>query len=266
MRGRAVHAATAAAALSALAFGLGVTSTAHAQERNDTTSRWPWGSPPIQGSGHVQSETRDVVPFRAIVFSIPAKLIVRQTAAREAIELRADDNLLALIETRVVDRAGIPTLEIATKQDATFSSANPITVSVDVRALEALAIQGSGVAIGEGLRASALKLALLGSGRIALRGLRAEALDIEVAGSGHVDVAGEATKLNLSIAGSGSLMAEGLKTDDARVSVSGSGKASLDAHRSLSVSIAGSGNVVYTGEAVVKSSTVGSGSVRKRGG
>ena len=52
------------------------------------------------GSGHPASEARAVSDFQAISAAGPIKLVVRQTA-REALQLRADDNLLPLIETTV---------------------------------------------------------------------------------------------------------------------------------------------------------------------
>jgi len=52
------------------------------------------------------------------------KLVLRQ-GAREGFELRANDNVLPLIETQVVDRGGVPTLEIGTKNVPAIPPARP---------------------------------------------------------------------------------------------------------------------------------------------
>ncbi len=69
-----------------------------------------WSS--VSGSGKLQTEARNVTGFQAIATHGSVKLVLRQ-GAREGLELHADDNILPLIETRVVDRSGVPTLEIA---------------------------------------------------------------------------------------------------------------------------------------------------------
>src|SRR5260221_8311318 len=51
----------------------------------------------VVGSGRVQSERRAVSAFQAIVLRGSMKLVLHQ-GAREGVELRADDNLLPLIE------------------------------------------------------------------------------------------------------------------------------------------------------------------------
>ena len=63
--------------------------------------------------------------------------------------MRADDNLLPLIETNVVERKGVPTLEIRTRRGASYSTRQPIVVSVGVVDLKALSLNGSGDAVAE---------------------------------------------------------------------------------------------------------------------
>ena len=57
--------------------------------------------PTVAGSGKVATETRAVVGFDAIALRGSITLELRQ-GEREGLELSADDNLLPLIETRVV--------------------------------------------------------------------------------------------------------------------------------------------------------------------
>lgn len=217
----------------------------------------------VVGSGRVQTEARKVSGFSAIALQGSMKLVLRQ-GAREAVEVRADDNLLALIETRVVDRGGVATLEIGAKSGSSYSTRSEIIVVVDLVTLQALSVTGSGDAISNSLKTAKLGLAITGSGNVRLRQLDADDLSIKVSGSGDVDVTGRTAKLGVVISGSGDVRARDLDAQDVSISIAGSGDASVTARKSLSVSIAGSGDVVYGGDASVKSSIAGSGSVKKR--
>ena len=67
------------------------------------------GGPPVRGSGRIVAESRDFAPFRAVHLKGGMALVLRP-AARQAVEVRADDNLLPLVVTAVVQRGGVPTL------------------------------------------------------------------------------------------------------------------------------------------------------------
>ena len=217
----------------------------------------------VQGSGKLQTEARTVGRFQAIELHASIKLVLRQGAA-EALELRAEDNLLALVETRVVNRSAVPTLEIRTRDGSPYSSRNPITLTVDVVRLSSLSVRGSGNVSGDGLKAPALKIAVAGSGDVKLQKLSLDEMSLKISGSGSAQLSGRVTRLSLSISGSGDINTRELEADEVSVSIAGSGDASVNAGNTLNVSIAGSGDVEYTGAATVKSSVAGSGSVKKR--
>ena len=217
----------------------------------------------VAGSGKLASETRVVAGFQAIALRASMKLVLRQ-GTREGIELRADDNILPLIETTVVDRGGLPTLEIRTKKDASFSTGSPVVATIDLITLRALSISGSGDVVGEALKTPGLAVAISGSGDVKLKQLIADEVSAKVSGSGDIEFSGRAAKLGISISGSGDVKTRGLEADDVTVSVAGSGDADVTARKTLTVSIAGVGNVKYTGDATVKSSIAGHGNVSKQ--
>ena len=219
-----------------------------------------WGS--VAGSGKLQSETRNVSGFQAISTHGAVKLVLRQ-GTREGLELRADDNILPLIETRVVDRGGVPTLEIGTKDGASYSSRNPVVATIDLISLRAITLSGSSDVVCEALKSPVLQIAVSGSGNLRLHQLDVDQLAVKVSGSGNVDFSGRAATLGLKIAGSGDANTRALEADDVAVSVAGSGDVIVNARKTLSVSVAGSGSVAYTGTAAVSSSIVGSGRVKK---
>ena len=221
------------------------------------------GGAVVRGSGRIVSEPRAVTPFQAVHLRGAMKLVLRQ-GTKEAVEVRGDDNLLSLVETTVISRGGVPTLEIGSKRNASYTTRNRIVVTVDVVTLKALAITGAGDAEADGLKAGELNVHVAGSGDLRLRRLSADSLGLKLSGSGDVAASGRAGTLAVSIAGSGDVAARELEADDVTVSIAGSGDARVNARRTLSVSVAGSGDVEYTGDATVRSSIAGSGNVTKR--
>jgi hypothetical protein len=216
------------------------------------------------GSGRAASETRSVSGFQAISMRGDIDVIVRQ-ANTEGVRVRADDNVLPLVQTVVEGSGDARTLRIQYKPGESVRNKTPVVVTVDVVKLSAVASAGSGDLSVEALKTPALALSLAGSSDAKLRQLDTEQLSIHIAGSGDVQASGRAAKLDISIAGSGDVQTRELVAGDVSVSIAGSGDASVTAQKTLGVAIAGSGDVEYGGAATLaKSSIVGSGTVRKR--
>lgn len=214
----------------------------------------------VVGNGQASTERRTVPEFTAVSVTGGIDVRIRQ-AAQQTLDVRADANLLALLET-VVDSD--KSLQIRWKHNNRPRSRNQPVVEIAVAQLQSLASSGSSDIRVDGFKATQLKAAVSGSGDIRLDKLQAEQLGVSIAGSGDVSASGQVVRLQVKIAGSGDLHGEGLKAEDVTVSIAGSGDAAVQADKTLTVSIAGSGDVVYTGAATVKSSIVGSGSVTKR--
>ena len=207
-------------------------------------------------------ETRDVGSFHAIGVSIPAKVEITQ-GDKEIVVLEGDAEQLAQIETVVENGA----LKLR-KRDREWSwnwRGDKVRAYVTVRALDSIAISGSGDVNAPALRSERLSLAVSGSGDMKIGTLTATQLDISVSGSGDVSVAGKAERVSGSIAGSGSLKAAKLESDKASISIAGSGDATLWARTSLSAQIAGSGDLRYYGDPSVRSSVAGSGRLKRLG-
>jgi hypothetical protein len=216
----------------------------------------------IRGSGRIGTERRAVSGFERISIAGPFEVELHQ-GTQEGLELSGDDNLLALVDTRIEGTPGSANLKIAPKNDTSFAVTQPIRIRIDLIRLSALAIGGSGDITGKGLRVAGLAISIGGSGSVDLGGLEAERLAVTIGGSGHVGADGHARELALRIGGSGNGLFGRLVVDDARVEVAGSGNADVNVGRDLRVSIAGSGHVRHTGAAVPKASIAGSGSVQR---
>ena len=188
-------------------------------------------------------QARSVGGFEAVAVRDAVTLVLKP-AALESVHVSADETLLAQVETRVVTRRGVPTLEVGLQRGARTFGRGTVSVTVGFAWLSALPVSGSGDVRGEGLASAALKVALSVSGSVRLAG-RSDRLVVEIAGSGDVDTSA-------------------LAADQVAVDIAGSGDARVDARKTLAVAIAGSGDVAYRGDAVVTSSIAGSGKVRRR--
>lgn len=215
------------------------------------------------GSGVVQTQARAVSGFNAIAVSGSIDVVVRQTG-REAAEVKADDNLLPLIETVVEAGSEGRTLKVRWKSGESVHTKADAVVTVDVKELSAIATAGSGDVKVESLKAPKFSLSISGSSDAKLDGLAADELSVRISGSGDVKAAGSAQRLEIKISGSGDVDAQALQSDDVAIAIAGSGDAAVVANRKLAISIAGSGDVVYSGAAAVSQSVAGSGSVRKK--
>lgn len=215
------------------------------------------------GSGKSATEQRNVSEFDAIAVSGSFRVEVRQ-AAKEAVAVTADDNLLPLIETVVESTSQGRTLYLRTKRGESFRTKGELKIVVDVVKLGAISNSGSGYLLVDTLKTPGLKLSIAGSADAQMRALDTDSLQISIAGSGDVKVAGRAAKLRLSIAGSGDASLTELASDDVTVSIAGSGDAQVTANKSLAATVAGSGDVRYRGTATdLKTTVMGSGSIRK---
>jgi hypothetical protein len=223
-----------------------------------------WAAGWTTGSGVAQTQARPVSGFNAIAVSGSIDLVVRQSG-REAAEVKADDNLLPLIET-VVESAGADgrTLKVRWKSGESIHTKTDAVVTVDVKELSAIATAGSGDVKVESLKTPKFSLSISGSSDARLDGLSADEFSVRISGSGDVKAAGSAQRLEIKISGSGDVDTQALQADDVAIAIAGSGDAAVVANRKLAISIAGSGDVVYSGAAAVSQSVAGSGSVRKK--
>jgi len=214
----------------------------------------------ITPSGKAVTESRAASDFKAVAFSLPGTLVLKQGPAAPVM-LEADDNLMPEIET-VVEGG---TLKIRFRRGIDVRGKTRIQVLVTVPELESLAVAGSGDALSESLKAGALKIALSGSGSVRIAKLEAESLAASVAGSGSLRVAGRVGEVKADIAGSGGVEAGRLEAARVRVAVAGSGNATFWARESLDVAIAGSGDVRYYGDPVLTKKVAGYGPIKRLG-
>lgn len=188
----------------------------------------------LKGSGHLQSEPREIPPFSKLESTGAVKLRFNCGSERHLL-IEADDNILPVIKTAVTG----DTLKIWSSRS--YSSEQPIVVNVSNPQLDSIASSGSG--------------------NLDVRNVDEQGLDVDISGSSNMTVTGQAKDLDLSISGSGSFDGAQLRADTAKVNVRGSGSAEVNVDKRIDASISGSGSVKYSGHAQVNSHVTGSGQI-----
>jgi hypothetical protein len=208
---------------------------------------WHSSAKTTPGSRVEASETRTVAAFQRIELSgsidLEAEIGGDASAAPEVV-VRADDNLIGLLET---ESNGGTLVVRWKKSDLRPDPRVEPRVRVRVPVLE--------------------RLSLTGSGDATVRGLSGGTFGAQLAGSGDVTLKGRVERLNITVSGSGDVDAFGLDSVEARVTCSGSGDVRVKASDRVDAAVSGSGDVRYRGNPkTVERSVAGSGTVESDGG
>lgn len=216
----------------------------------------------VRGNGAVKRQARAVAHFTGLSLSLPAQVELR-IGNTESVTIETDDNLLPLIET-VVENG---TLKLRPARRNMRIDASTLKIVVHARAVERIALGGSGAIRSDALRGGKMEFDLGGSGSIDVQAIDAESVAVSVGGSGNLKAGGgRAQSVSVSIGGSGDVDLGRLAAGHASVSVAGSGTAIVWARDELSATIAGSGDVNFYGDPRVSRSVIGSGDVERLGG
>ncbi|MFN4114877.1 MAG: head GIN domain-containing protein [Inhella sp.] len=216
----------------------------------------------IRGDGKLARESRQLSGFDSIKLSGNFDLKLKQSGTSR-VELEGDGNLLPYIETRVVDGRKGKTLEVSVKRGYQVYAKQALKIEIDVAALRAVAIAGSGKVEVDSFKSDSLDFSVSGSGTVLAPRVDVGRLGMSISGSGDIVSGGKAAEASVAIAGSGDVRAQELAADAVQVAISGSGDAAVQAFKTLKVSIAGSGDVRYSGNPELSTRIAGSGSVSK---
>ncbi len=175
----------------------------------------------VHGSGEIASDVRDLKGFRSI--DVGGVFHVEITAQQEfGVEVEADDNLLPLITTRVVDG----TLRIETEQRLKPTSAIRIRISApDIERLD-----------------------VSGAAKLTLTDLNNSGLIVDSSGASKITLSGETSELAIDISGATKVDADGLAAQTASVTASGASHASVNVSGDLIADASGASNIQYAGE------------------
>jgi predicted small secreted protein len=214
----------------------------------------------VRGSGNVITETRAVTDFNQVSLNGQGEIILTQ-GEQEALEIEAEDNIIAVLETEVRG----DTLHIGTTNNTSIWPTEPVRFYLTMDEIAGLEVSGSGNIATENVMAGNLTLDVNGSGGINIDSLNAASLLVDINGSGAVNVAGQTTDQKVNISGSGKYQAADLESETVDAQVDGSGETTVWASETLSAEISGSGSVNYYGSPTVSQSIDGSGDLNSLG-
>ena len=152
----------------------------------------------------------------------------------------AEDNILPLLESRVVDHV----LYLGPKTNTNISTTQPIEFIIEVKQLDALTVSGSG--------------------NVEAKRIDSQHFEVSVSGVGNVMMEGKAGELNIRLSGTGNFQGEEFITKRATVTISGLGNVVVNVSDSLNADMSGVGSVEYIGSPQVHQSVSGLGRVKKR--
>lgn len=190
--------------------------------------------PGVPGSGVSKTEIRELEPFDLVSFVGMGSAFIKVGEPR-SFEITADDNLLALIETRVDD--GV----LIIRPVESIRPAVDLVVKIGVPDLRGVTLTGATTA--------------------EVQEVVSESFDISISGSGTATVTGRTGRLSTSIEGSGTVRVTELQTKSAEVAITGSGDVAVQATDELGITIVGSGRVRYGGDPKVTRNVIGSGTI-----
>ena len=213
----------------------------------------------VQGSGKIESETREVQGFLAVSINYPADVIIQQGKV-ESVKVEADDNLLQQITTEVDDE----TLVIENKEESWSQRVDPterVKITITVKDLREIEFSSAGTLRLNGLKTDELSVNLNGAGEMILNDLDVNKLESRLSGAGNIKANGTAKELELRISGVGNFEAPALQSMVASVRISGAGSATVRVEDDLTARVSGAGSVKYYGSPTLDEDVSGAGSV-----
>jgi hypothetical protein len=214
-------------------------------------------APVLEGSGVVVTESRVAGEFDTLVLSGTADVIVTIDDAIE-LEVEADDNIVPLIETTVVDEV----LTVATSgEGVTLRPSGDVVVRVSTPQLSRIEHTGVGHVMVGALTTDNLTVLFRGVGEIGVSSLAADTVVVEASGAGSVAMAGRVMSQTLSLGETADYLGADLESEMASVGHNGIGYAEIWVEQELDVVIRDIGSVSFYGDPAISTEITGGGAV-----
>lgn len=212
----------------------------------------------VTGSGRLVKESRNVGKFTGLSVSQSIIVIVR-IGNSQALQIEADDNIIKLIETKVIN--GI--LEISYANDYNFNNTT-VEIEIIIPYLDLIKVSSSAeILIKDRMRYDGkVKIEGSSSGNVEAM-IEANEIVVEANSSANIILTGTTRKGDFAASSSGEIDAVNLECETAIAKASSSGDINLNVSKNLNASASSSGDIRYRGSAVVSKSLSSSGSVEK---
>jgi hypothetical protein len=208
----------------------------------------------IRGDGNFIDQTRTVPAFHVIDVESGIQVEVH-VGAKAKVEIRAEDNILPLVETEVSGE----TLHIRFAE-GTHSDAG-VNIRVTVPSLTRIKADGGARVSGEIAKVDSLKLEASGGAEVRLQGLEVKSLQANGSSAATLDLAGRADELALKATGATRFPLENLAVRAVQISASGACRGAIQASELVTGSITGASSLNITGGAKAQVASTGASSL-----
>lgn len=174
----------------------------------------------VAGSGIPVSETRTIPTVHAVDVAGTLAVIV-QVGKPQSVTVRADDNLISRITTRVHDGT------LLIDDQGSFRAVAPMSVTVVLPSLD--------------------RVTLSGGGSVDVRALDTAHAVFQLSGTGLLRATGTAQMLDATLTGTGEEDLSQVSAKDATALLTGTGHVALRASASLTANVHGTGSITYSG-------------------
>jgi hypothetical protein len=210
----------------------------------------------MEGNGKIATRTAKFTEITAINLSLSADVILVNDSTG-TVKIEGESNIIQAI---LLEQKGT---KLRISSEPCFSSNKPITITIPMKTVSDLQINGSGsIKSANKMSSSDLELGINGSGDIDINVDAANVLS-KVNGSGNIVLKGAAQRHKIEVNGSGNVEAENFPTGNVAITVNGSGDCKVFATTALGIKIRGSGSVYYSGAPDISSDIKGSGTLEK---
>lgn len=203
---------------------------------------------PLNGSGNVETEEREVSNFNEVIFEGKGELEISQ-GFDESLTIEAEDNIISEIETKIDNKKLIirPKRDLPYVLGRNIKNTKPMIFKLQVKDLEKIRSVGDTSISTNRLIGKNLNIILAKKGKADLRNLNIANFTLSTSGSSDVTVNGFTISQKITITGEGSYLAKDFTSRNTQVKITDSGNAEVVAHNELIVDLIGSGNITYIG-------------------
>lgn len=210
----------------------------------------------VRGNGHLITQKREVGSFDGVKSSAGINVEITVDDS-QGLEVEADDNIMALVSTKVVNN-----ILLVCYIDNTNVRNAQVTVRISARELSSLRASSSSDIVVNGILKSdkTIKIHANSSGSVTLE-VDAPAVETEASSSGEIDIRGRTQFHKSEASSSGDVLASELLAERADANASSSGEINLHCSIDLSAKASSSGDINYRGNPTspkIKTSSAGS--------
>jgi hypothetical protein len=195
----------------------------------------------VVGSGTVTTTTREVSAFRQIAIS--SGITAHASTGPRALTIRADDNLQALVETRVEN----DTLIVRLKPTTLVANSPTLEAEISNDFFEGVEASGGVHVTMTATPVARFPLSSSGGSIIDVTGLSSTEFTLEASGGSVVTLTGVATRGTANASGASHLKLSGVPLESLEVSASGGSTITARVSGTLTGSASGGSSVSITG-------------------